>query len=385
MKRKNGEGTWGEKSVNGHKYVFYRDSNGKYYYGKTQKEVQAKIDVVKRSQVFAKSVNDVAAKPSTTFYNYCKSYVESMEFSLQPYTYYNYTHMIDNFLSRSNIGRKQLHQLTPDMFNRWYGELAETYAYGTILSIHKIIRGPLGAAEDDGLVKINTAKKIKLPKARYCKPVADLYIPNLQEMEQIKELCLAKTKKGNNYKLGNNGLAYVFIMRTGLRIGELIALRWSDVDMKKRILDINKSASFRVINGKQVYEDKAPKSKAGYRKIPFGNDVYFILSYLKEHYPSELDSNKGHVFTNKRHTHMAKSTLEECLRVNIADKLGMERLTPHTLRHAYSSFLASKRVNPKVIAKLMGHEKIQTTFDIYVEGYEDDMREAANLFNEKTE
>lgn len=381
MKRKNGEGTWGFKTIKGVKYVFHRNSNGKYFYGKTEKEVWDKIERQKRIDAMASSVNDVVGKPSMIFYKYCINYVESIKMTLQPYTYYNYTHMINNFLERSSIGRKQLHQLTPDMFSRWYSTLAEEYSYGTIRSIHKILKGPLNAAEDEGLVKLNTQKKIKLPMERYCKPLKDLYIPDLDEMKMIEELCYRKNKHGN-YKLGNNGLAYIFILHTGLRLGELIALRWNDVDTKNHRIDINKSASFRVINGKQVYEDKAPKSKAGFRKIPYDNTVETILSYLKENYPPELDSVNGHVFTNSRHSHMCKSTLEECLRKNIANKYNMPRLTPHTLRHGYSSFLASKKVNPKVIAKLMGHERVNFTFDVYVDSYEDDMIEAANLLNE---
>lgn len=382
MKRKNGEGTWGTKTIKGHTYTFYRDSKGKYYYGKSDKEIMKKVELQRRTDSVAKSINDVHAKLSTTFYNYVVAYIENIKMTLQPYTYYNYTHMVDNLLKNTKLAKRQLHQLTPDMFTAYYSELAVKYSYGTILSIHKILKGPLKAAEYDGLVRPHTSSKIRIPKERYCKPVEDLYVPTVNDMIRIEEECFKKNTKGN-YKLRNNGLAFVVIMHTGLRIGELIALRWNDIDMKKRKIDVNKSASFRVIDGKQVYEDKDPKSQAGFRVIPFDDTVYNIFVFLKENYPASLNEKTGFVFTNKNLRHLDKSTMEQTLKKHIAEPFNMGRLTPHTLRHAYSSYLASQKVNPKVVAKLMGHEKPDITYDVYVESYEEDMIEAANLFNLK--
>ena len=127
MKRKNGEGTWGVKTIKGHKYVYFRDSNGKYFYGKTEKEVKAKADRQQRADNMAKSVSDVQAKPSTTFYAYISSYIETIKLTLQPYTYYNYnyTHMVDNLVQPYKIARKQLAQITPDMITAYYAELAD--------------------------------------------------------------------------------------------------------------------------------------------------------------------------------------------------------------------------------------------------------------------
>lgn len=377
-RRKNGEGSWGTKTIGGVKYKYFRDSKGKYYYGKTDKEVQEKVEKQRVIYNVASSVSDINAKPSTTLYKYAISYVESIKMTLQPYTYYNYTHMINNYLKNSKLGHKQLGQLTPDMISAFYSELTAKYSYGTISSINRILKGPLNAAEQEGLIKQYTVKKIRLPKERYCKQLEELHIPTIHDMERIKELCLKKTKHSDRYDLGTNGLFYVVCMYTGLRIGEQIALHWKDVDMDKRTINVNKSASFRVIDGKQNYEEKEPKSKSGYRIIPFNDIVYSIFTYLKEQ-RSNL-SPEDFVFVNKNNKHMTKSSLEQYFNIHVRDALGIQRMTPHTLRHAYGSYLASKKVNPKVIAKLMGHSRIDITYDVYVEGYEDEMIEAANLF-----
>lgn len=385
MKRKNGEGTWGVKTIKGYEYQYFRDSSGKYYYGKTLNEVKKKIDQQKRIANTAKSVCDVAAKPSTILYDYIMAYFENIKNSIEPYTYYNYTHMVNNFLKKSKLGHKQLHQITPDMITNYYSELTDRYSYSTIVSLNKIIKPPIVAAEEEGLIKVYTAKKVRLPKQRYCRDTKVEHVPTPDEMKKIEEICFQIVPRSKKYKMKNNGLAFVFIMHTGVRIGELIALHWNDVDMEKRVIHINKSASFRVVNGKQVLDEKDPKSKSGFRTIPFDDTVYMILCYLKDNYPNHLNPNKDWVFTNRNGTYMSKATLEESMNINISSKIlidtSVERMGPHSLRKAYSSFLAKNKVNPKVISKLMGHSKTNITFDVYVDGYEEEMVEASGLFD----
>lgn len=391
MKRKNGEGSWGKKIVKGHEYQYFRDSSGKYYYGKTINEVQKKVSQQKRIMSTAKSVNDIEAKPSTIVYDYVKSYIENIKSSVEPYTYYNYTHMVDNFLKKSKFGRKQLYQVTPDMITNYYAELADSYSYKTIASLHKIIKAPLVSAEEEGLLKVYTVKKVRLPKKRYCKETKVEHVPTPQEMLEIEKICFHIVPRSGEYKMKNNGLALVFIMHTGLRIGELIALHWNDVNLEKRFFEVNKSASFRIVDGRQMLDEKSPKTESGYRKLPLDQTAYEILTYLKEHYPSHLNSRTGWVFTNRNGTHMSKSTLEQSMNTNVSSKIlldpTIERMGPHSLRKAYSSFLAKNRVNPKVIAKLMGHSKPDLTFDVYVDGWEEEMIEASMLYDnfKKTE
>ena len=384
MKRKNGEGSWGTKTIKGQKYVYFRDSSGKYFYGKNEKEVREKTERHRRIEGMAKSVSDIEAKPSTTFYNYISSYIESIKLTLQPYTYYNYAHMVKNLVFPHKIARKQLGQITPDMITAYYADLAKDYSYGTILSINKILKGPLGAAEADGLIRPSTAKKVKLPKERYCKPTEKSYVPKVEEMKQIEDLCMRVVPRSKKYKMKNNGLFFVVILHTGLRIGELIALHWDDVNMNKRTIHVNKSASFKEVNGVKVYDEKDPKSSSSNRIIPFDDVVYDIFVYLKENYPKDKDIKSGHVFLNRNGTHMTKSTLEQSFNVNIRDKMGIAKMTPHSLRHAYGSYLALMKVNPKVIMKLMGHSRLNITYEVYVEGYEDELIEAANMFSKNT-
>ena len=380
MKRKNGEGTWGKKPIGNILYYFYRDSSGHYTYGRTQGQLENKLKEEKQRNELAKSAQDIHTDPKITLGKYVKSFIDNNKTTLQPYTYYNYIHMVDNYLMKKNhlLAHRQLVSITPDIMTNYFAELGKNYSYGTVLSMYKILSPALRAAEDDGLILNNTVRKMKMPKRRFCKDGRDICTPTPEEMKEIEEICLEKNQRGE-YKMKNNGLLFVTILHTGMRLGEIIALRWKDVSFENKTIDINKSASFRVENGGTIYDEKEPKSKSGYRVLPIDDTILQILTYLRTNYPKNIDED--HVFLNRDNIHMSKSTLEQSFKVRVANRLNMPNLTPHSLRHAYGSFLASKRVNPKVIAKLMGHSKVEITFDVYVDGYQSEMVEAANLFD----
>lgn len=379
MKRKNGEGTWGKKTVKGHLYFYHKTKDGKYIYGKTQREVENKLNEKKEREKIAKSSSDMDVKLNVTVGKYVKNYIENAKSTLQPYTYYNYTHMVDNLFMNTKLAHHQLASLTPDMVTTYLADLGKKYSYGTIVSICKILKVALHDAEDNGYVRPNTVRKIKTPKERYCKSGRDIYVPTPEEMKKITEYCMKKNKNGE-YTMGNNGLAYVFIMNTGLRIGELIALHWTEVDFGKKTIRVIRSASFREDENGYIYEEKEPKTPTSYRTIPLNDTAYDILVYLRQYYPDV--PNEDHVFLNSRNSHMSKSTLEDVLRKRAKRDLNMPGLTPHGLRHAFSSYLASKHVNPKVIAKLMGHSKIDITFNVYVDGYESEMIDATKMLGD---
>lgn len=380
MKRKNGEGTWGKKTVKGHLYFYYRDTDGNYTYGKTEKEVREKLKAAAEQAKYAKSASDLQARPDITVGEYVKRYIEAAKSTLQPYTYYNYTHMVDTLLMKNTkLARHQMKSLTPDMVTIYLAELGKKYSYGTVVSICKILKVALHDAEDNGYLRPNTVRKIKVPKERYCQEGRDQYIPNPEEMKIIEDYCLKKNKKGK-YVMLQNGLAYVVIMNTGMRVGELIALHWPEVNFEKRTISIVRSGSYRSENGSLIYEEKEPKTPTSYRTIPMNDTVYGIIEYLRDNYPDV--QNEDHVFLNKNNVHLSKTTLEHIIRRRVSKDLNMPGLTPHALRHAFSSYLASRRVNPKVIAKLMGHSKVDITFNVYVDGYEEELIDATKMLGD---
>ena len=166
---------------------------------------------------------------------------------------------------------------------------------------------------------------------------------------------------------------YRFILQTGLRIGELIGLKWEDVDLKKRTIKVNRSMHYVV--GKKTWRCGSPKSTSGRRTIPLTDEAIEILQRQKEMnntlkvVPLEccdyiFISNKGALITGEAYN-TALSRL--CKKYNMA------HFSVHQLRHTYATRCFEGGMKPKTLQAIMGHSEIGVTMDLYVHMTDDEM------------
>ncbi|MDY3928312.1 MAG: site-specific integrase, partial [Clostridia bacterium] len=162
------------------------------------------------------------------------------------------------------------------------------------------------------------------------------------------------------------GLAACFILYTGLRRGELLALCWSDIDFKNKIINVNKSVYY---VGNKPYI-KQPKTEAGIRTV-------ILPDILADNLPR---NKKGLVFPGKDGKPMAQHYFESqwneyinTLNINVH---------PHQLRHAYASYLLhDSGIDVKTAQELMGHADIKTTQNIYTQVTDNKLDEARKKIN----
>lgn len=145
----------------------------------------------------------------------------------------------------------------------------------------------------------------------------------------------------------------VILFWTGIRIGELLALKFDDFDIKNKTLKINKSIS------RFKKEDilDTPKSSKSKRVIEIGTAVINAVGKLKELLYSY--KNNDRLFEN-----LCKTSIYQHL-VNLGNKIGISKLGCHTFRHSHATFLFSKGVNILLISERLGHKDITTTLNIY--------------------
>lgn len=150
------------------------------------------------------------------------------------------------------------------------------------------------------------------------------------------------------------GLFAYFILYTGLRRGEALALRYSDIDFSNKIITVNKS----IYHQNNVPHEKLPKTSAGIRNVILPDN---LIPLLKENKKTEtknelvFGNDKGEWLTNGQFQGLwERYTLETGLDI-----------TPHQLRHAYATMLFEAGINEKDAQELMGHTTIQLTRDIY--------------------
>lgn len=142
----------------------------------------------------------------------------------------------------------------------------------------------------------------------------------------------------------------------GLRIGELLALMVGDINLENKTININKS--YQRISGRDVITP--PKTSKSKRIIEIPDNLVIIL----EEYISKLYKPKK----TSRLFNSTKYTFEHDMKL-YSQKAGVKKIRLHDLRHSHTSFLFNHGVDALTISKRLGHEKIQTTLDIYTHLY----------------
>lgn len=163
-------------------------------------------------------------------------------------------------------------------------------------------------------------------------------------------------------------MAFMLLYWTGMRIGELLALTYEDIDLEKRIISICKS--YQRLDGKDVITPpKTPKSN---RKITIPP---FLAEELKE-YCSHLYG----IMPNERMFRFTKSYMEHEI-VRGIKETGVKRIRIHDLRHSHASLLVELGFQPLAIAERLGHEKIETTLNTYSHLYPNKQAELADVLD----
>ncbi len=203
-------------------------------------------------------------------------------------------------------------------------KLKKGYSKKTIDNFLAVLRKSLGTANDWYDCPIPKVKLFKTPT------------------EEIKHLTLEECKLLLNNADGIWKDAILIALKTGVRLGELIALSWEDINFNNKQLTI-RHAIVRNIKG-------LPKSNK-IRYIPLGNEVLSMLDKQKK--------QSGYIFTYRgeflKTDYCASRLAETC------EKAGIERIGWHRLRHSFASHLAEAGATIPAVQKLLGHSDIKTT------------------------
>ena len=381
-KRANGEGTIVKNMRNGIQkgwrasITIGRDDNGKIkrkeFTGKTQQEVKKKLEEYKKEMLLGTISSDDKITVSEWYHTWLFDYRIK---DLKPKSFEKYEGIYRNYIKDSELGKIKLKDLRATHIQRYYNKLQDTKPISTIKGINTRLKPCLGEAEKQGYIQKNYCKMVTLPKDNNTKTIKVL---SKEEQQKFIEAI-----KGHKLEM-----LFLVALGTGLRLGELLGLKWSDIDFNTGILTVNRTLS-RVKNqttGKYEIIEQTPKTKNSNRTIPIPND---ILNKLKEHKKNQSKQrlfvgegyiNNNYVFTDdignpiddKRPGRNLKSTLA---------KLSIEPIKFHALRHTYATRLFEANVPPKTVQVLMGHYDISITMDIYTHVMEDAKLEAIEKLN----
>ena len=173
----------------------------------------------------------------------------------------------------------------------------------------------------------------------------------------------------------------------GLRRGELTALTWADVDLKRRVIDVNKSYDFK------HNTVKGTKTAAGMRRVPINDFLYDLLAQAKANSRgmNVIEKMRGGVMTEQAWKVLFRSYIlalgkadaeSERGKKSVRGDGGFEPFTIHQLRHTYCSMLQWSGVDIKTAQELMGHSEYGVTANIYTHVNEETKRRAARMQSE---
>ena len=187
------------------------------------------------------------------------------------------------------------------------------------------------------------------------------------------------------------GPLFTVMLGTGCRVGEIIGLRWKDLDMKNRMISINHSVTYYPRSKKSYkceFEVSLPKTEAGIRTVPMLDEVYEAFLEERKYQEKEgfceveLDGMTGFIFRNRFGELHNPAAINRAIKrivenynaeeiVNAEKQKRKAIIVPkfscHILRHTFCTRFCENETNIKVIQSVMGHADIQTTYDIYAE------------------
>lgn len=232
MKRRNGEGSWGTKTVGNNKYHYFRDSSGHYTYGKTVKEINEKIK--------KRKAEEFLLSDKTTFGEYISEWLKSKQKNIEPTTYDCYETIISSQILNFkdyDLANIQLHNLNSKVFQKYLDALAKKYSRATIKKTWVLIRQCIKVGEVKNEIPMNTTAFVKVPIESQV-AVKKKNIPFLSEADaELLYNTLKMRYKNGDFKYKENAHALILIMYSGMRISEMTSLRWKNVDIEnKRII-----------------------------------------------------------------------------------------------------------------------------------------------------
>ena len=186
----------------------------------------------------------------------------------------------------------------------------------------------------------------------------------------------------------------IIALGTGMRMGEILGLTWDCIDFKNGIIDVKKTLCYLPNNGKAIYEFHAPKTKAGKRQIPMTKAVKDSLERQKirkdrimiRHNPRV--GMEDLVFCSKTNNPIHETNVRAAIKyhVNKINKenpgIDFKEFTPHGLRHTFATKAIAKGMKPKVLQKILGHNSLQMTMDLYCHVEENTLKEEMALMAE---
>ena len=261
-------------------------------------------------------------------------------------TYYNYSYSVAKYLYPSFAG-KNITKIKN--YNNFIEELSDTLSPKTVRDIVTKLKEIINFYEEEHNTKINV-KKMSLPKINK----KEIQILSNKEKQKLEKYCIEQ----NSLK----SLGILICLNTGLRIGEVCALRWENVDFESRKIHIEKTIEriYSKEENKTIVIIDTPKSITSVRTIPINSKLYNILKQIRG-----KSKKTDFVLTGSSEHYVEPRNYQYYLK-EILKRSKVKKYKFHTLRHTFATNCIEAGMDIKSLSEILGHADVSITLNIYV-------------------
>ena len=261
-------------------------------------------------------------------------------------TYYNYSYSVAKYLYPSFAG-KNITKIKN--YNNFIEELSDTLSPKTVRDIVTKLKEIINFYEEEHNTKLNI-KKMSLPKMNK----KEIQILSNKEKQKLEKYCIEQ----NSLK----SLGILICLNTGLRVGEVCALRWENVDFETRRIHVEKTIEriYSKEENKTIVIIDTPKSITSLRTIPINSKLYNILKQIRGKSKKTdfvLTGSSEHYVEPRNYQYHFKEILKR-------NKVKQYKF--HTLRHTFATNCIEAGMDIKSLSEILGHADVSITLNIYV-------------------
>ena len=353
------DGKWVGEATVGRRADGARDR--RFVYADTREEAQEKL----RKLLHERDRGLLADPAKQTLGEFLASWLQDVaKPAVRQRTYRNYAGVVKSHISPA-LGGIRLAKLSPQRLQRFYREKQEAGLTRTVRLCHAVLHRALGQAAKWNLVPRNVADLVDAPRV----PKKEFTPLSPEEAQRF----LAAAEGDRFYAL------YVLAVTCGLRQGELLGLKWEDIDAEQGALQVRRQLQW--VKAEKEEGDRKrtppnwvltePKSAKSRRVVTL---PALAVAALKKHKArqgeeklkmGEVWQDLGFVFTTPIGTPEDASNLRKRSFVPLLEKAGLPKVRFHDLRHTCATLLLAQGVHPKLVQEQLGHSQISLTLDTY--------------------
>ena len=347
------------------RYVIGKTAQGKtrfgYVYGYQYMEVRNKL--AEQRAAFARPLPEPTVRCRVTLQEWMQHWMENeLLGSVKVSSYQTYRMQIHKHILPA-LGHLFLTQMTPVLIYEFTEKLcASGLATSTVRSVFRLLSAAMRFALDEGVIRKNPCRKLKI-----------------RQGDPIEQRVLSRSEQGKVRRAAGEcrDLSVLLSLYTGMRLGEICGLKWSDIDWEKKTITVRRTVQ-RLVQGctergqKTLLTIGSPKSRRSYRVLPVPD---FLLAKLSELFHSD---RAGEFIFGKNDRVVDPRTLQRRFS-RLMEKLGLSGVHFHTLRHSFATRLLELGVDIQTVSALLGHGSARTTLDFYGHSLPEQQRQAVTL------